>query len=603
MKRLLKQVRNCFSDSRASCLIVLALTAIWGLLAILVQPVGNFPLNDDWSYSRAVQTLLEMHRLRIDDWGAPTLFAQILYGALFCMPFGFSFTALRISTLVAGLAGVLGLFALLRQSGVSRGIAFVGSLTLLVNPLYFLHAFTFMTDVPFLALSIWSTLFFVRALKFDSGRALLIATLLSCAATLVRQLGIALPIAYLFTVLLTNKFSFKSTARAALPTVISIAVLVGYTTCIQYFGVGSAIQGTKQDMIATRLAHDGLGRFVLRSVIMTGLMSLYVGLFSLPFLSVLASRAWRQCLAIRTQIVVAVAASSALIAYVALFFYRGRQMPFFGNTMNHAGLGPLTMRNADERLLMTESLTPTWFWDALTVAAGAGTILLVLLLSITLLEIFRRRLPRKNDLIRVALFSLLAAGILTGPTSVIAIFDRYVLVLMPLVILLLSVSAQLALNPARSPSLLRYSLAAIFLGAYGVLSVAGTHDYLAWNRARWQAVTELIEEQGVSPKTIDGGFEVSGWLLFHRDEQLRAKWDTKVRTFDVSVPDPNEPPAPFYWLADPDYVVAFEPHENSKPNQDAAIIKRYPFRSWLWRREEAIVVLKVTNPHAERNIR
>jgi hypothetical protein len=33
---------------------------------------------------------------------------QIVWGALFCFPFGFSYTALRISTLTLGLVGVTG---------------------------------------------------------------------------------------------------------------------------------------------------------------------------------------------------------------------------------------------------------------------------------------------------------------------------------------------------------------------------------------------------------------------------------------------------------------------------------------------------------------
>jgi hypothetical protein len=75
---------------------------------VLVNPTGNFPILDDWSYGRSVKTLVEQGTLQYDGWNAPTLFFQVLYGALFCLPFGFSFEALRISTLVAGLAGGLG---------------------------------------------------------------------------------------------------------------------------------------------------------------------------------------------------------------------------------------------------------------------------------------------------------------------------------------------------------------------------------------------------------------------------------------------------------------------------------------------------------------
>jgi hypothetical protein len=44
-----------------------------------------------------------------------------------------------------------------------------------------------------------------------------------------------------------------------------------------------------------------------------------------------------------------------------------------------------------------------------------------------------------------------------------------------------------------------------------VYAVGGTHDYLAWNRARYQAYQELNEDQGVPITSIDAGFELNAW--------------------------------------------------------------------------------------------
>src|SRR6187551_900227 len=80
---------------------------IWICMVALTNPVGNFPLNDDWAYGYSVQRLLEQGHIRFSDWTGPNLFGQVLWGLLFCLPFGFSFTALRLSTAVLGLVGVL----------------------------------------------------------------------------------------------------------------------------------------------------------------------------------------------------------------------------------------------------------------------------------------------------------------------------------------------------------------------------------------------------------------------------------------------------------------------------------------------------------------
>ncbi len=561
------------------------------MLAIVVNPVADFPLNDDWSYTRTVRTLVETHTLHFDDWGAPTLFTQVLYGALFCWTFGFSFTVLRVSALVAGLAGVMGVYVLLREIDVRRGTAFVGCLTLMLNPIYFLHSFMFMTDIPFTTLGIWSTAFFVRALRLDSYKAVMIATFLSCAATLVRQVGIAIPLGYAISLVLTSKLSTKTLVRAALPAVITIAVLMGYNACIAYLDIASEALGLKQREIGLRLEHDGLVAFIVRWLIMAVFLTLYAGLFTLPFSSALLSRTWRRCLSDRSHVAVTSAAGLAFIVYLARCFYRNRHMPFLGDTMNHAGLGAATMVNPRDWYKLAEGRL-NYYWEMLTVGAGAGTLILVLLMSFAVIEIFRRRLPRDHFLIRVALFALFAAGIYMGPVAMVVVFDRYVLMLIPLGILLLGACAQLALTETHAPSFFWHFVVAVLLTAFGVFAVAGTHDFLSWNRARWQAVNELIYEQGIPPESIDGGFEVSGWFLFHRDEKMRAKWNDPTQMF-VEPPPEGQPPALFFRLATPDYIVAFEPDEVSEFGESARIIARYPYRSWLLRREGTIVVLQM----------
>ncbi|HEY5282781.1 MAG TPA: hypothetical protein VIM14_08325, partial [Polyangia bacterium] len=44
-------------------------------------------------------------------------------------------------------------------------------------------------------------------------------------------------------------------------------------------------------------------------------------------------------------------------------------------------------------------------------------------------------------------------------------------------------------------------------------TVAGVHDYFRWNDARWRLV-ERAQKLGVPTTSIDGGYEVNGWLSF-----------------------------------------------------------------------------------------
>jgi hypothetical protein len=165
-------------------------------MAVLIRPVGDFPLNDDWSYGKIVRTLVETGRLEYTPWVSMALLTQILWGALFCLPFGFSHTALRFSTLTLGLAGILGIYGLLRECRLTRSTAFLGALTVAVNPVFFNLSATFMTDVPFFAFAVLSAWLLVRALRRGSVPLAVGGIALACGATLIREVGMIIPFAF-----------------------------------------------------------------------------------------------------------------------------------------------------------------------------------------------------------------------------------------------------------------------------------------------------------------------------------------------------------------------------------------------------------------------
>ena len=78
--------------------LLLAVYALWFLAA---SPQAEFPLNDDWAYAQTVRHLLATGQLHISEWAAPPVIVQTYAGALSAwLSGGFSFTALRLSTLV-----------------------------------------------------------------------------------------------------------------------------------------------------------------------------------------------------------------------------------------------------------------------------------------------------------------------------------------------------------------------------------------------------------------------------------------------------------------------------------------------------------------------
>jgi hypothetical protein len=83
------------------------------------------------------------------------------------------------------------------------------------------------------------------------------------------------------------------------------------------------------------------------------------------------------------------------------------------------------------------------------------------------------------------------------------LFDRYVLFFLPAA---LYVAAEKT-SKAQSHWLPALAL----LVGFGIASVGLMHDWLAWNSARWTLGRRAVNERGIDPKDIEGGFEWNGW--------------------------------------------------------------------------------------------
>src|SRR5262245_54250341 len=91
---------------RADALACAAIAASGALLAVLLRPFQDAPYVDDWAYAWSVERLVHGGGLRLLDWSAHPDVAHLLWGALFCLPAGFSFAALRMSTFALAVAGL-----------------------------------------------------------------------------------------------------------------------------------------------------------------------------------------------------------------------------------------------------------------------------------------------------------------------------------------------------------------------------------------------------------------------------------------------------------------------------------------------------------------
>ena len=495
---------------RDYALAALILTATCAVYVLAVSPQREFPLNDDWAYAQTVRRLLTIGQLHISDWSSATLIFQVYWGALFTRLFGgFSFTALRWSTLVFSFISCMALYDLLRQLDLSASAAWLGGLTLIVNPIFVYLSYTFMSDVFYLGLMLLSLTLYVRGIKRDLEWMLFVGSILAACAYLVRQLGAMLPLAAVGAIILKERrLRWKPLLlTSALPALVAI----GHMYWLRYIhGLpwGFELNTVQNSLMA--LLRPTMPLYILLRV-MNSL--LYLGVFSLPVLLAqgVSPRLDRDRV-IHLSKLWGIWFTALGILVIFMTVVAGRPMPYLANVINREGIGVLSLAGHKP------PVTPGWvFWLVTVVAPFVGAAQGALWTD-ALISIFREREQPFTLL-------LIASVLMAIPTLLIVyLWDEYLIVFIPASLYLVlrlgaqtnrwrlaSVSANAAPTKVGAP--LGWACVLTACGAMMAYTLIEMDDHMAWNAARWTAGERLVM-QGIAPEAIDGGFEWIGWHEF-----------------------------------------------------------------------------------------
>jgi len=479
------------------------LTFLWFILALVVNPLGEFPLNDDWSYCRNVYDLAVHGILRFNDWTAITLIAQTLWGTLFCKIFGFSFTVLRISVLIAGWGGMIAFYLLLRRMVMNEVLAFWFTLMLTFNPLYFSLSYTFMTDVPFIASILCASWFYFRYYEEERIRYLFYATSFALIATLIRQLGIAIVVAAFLTCFLTGKIRLKQVLLQLFLTCFLISVLYLLTSHLIQGNLVPSGKTSLGDLINSFTP----SRFIRHIYYRGGILLFYTGLLLLPLvISILPSylkstKPLTACIALVVSLPVCIPA-----------ILNAQYLPI-GNIINNLGLGPKLLKDAFWELNRHPMLSPG-ILQVICVTGAIGAVLLMFTFILSLLRLNSEARKTPSGKIKIQIL-LMMGGYMCFVLLFAFFFDRYFLPAIFFFILIL-ISAEIKLKKGT----LAFSVLLFLCIAF--FSVSATHDYLSFNRARWTGLRSLMAK-GISPHHIDGGFEFNGWYATGQREAIILK--------------------------------------------------------------------------------
>ena len=456
---------------------IVVILILFAAAVMITDPRGNFPLDDDWDFSLSTWNLVHTGRVQHTPFTSNIAVLQYFWGALWTILFGESSAVLRASTLFLSLASTLLIYAILRRSDVPEWLAGFAALAFFFNPLIYWASFTYMTDVPEMFVSIAAFALLVEALRRDSDRWLIAAVIVTIASFFVRQIGIVNALAPL----IVPRRKIRAAYGAAC---VVYAVLLASGTLIV------SRQELQIHMLRAADVLAGAAHYAFLNFQNAALTFLPLTLLALML------RPSRIALAIFTVWFVAV--SGHLIALHRVIPY-----PIRGNVFVNFTLGPPTLRDT--------------FVFRMPYPFHVGPFVQMLLMIVaTVLAIFVAALVVRSR-------SIAAAYCLVGTVIMMFMrvyFDRYSIDTMwPMAILI-----PIAVKDVRLPRI----AASIVLGVMIVLSVAGTAEYLAWNRARWQAF-RWFQARGVALDQMDAGYEINALLALQTGQKFLGKEGFAVR--------------------------------------------------------------------------
>lgn len=531
-----------------------ALALVWLGQIVTASPTGEFPIIDDWSYAQSTWWTVEAGRLRLHDFTSMPLLTHVAIGSAWTLAFGKSFEALRTLSMVLGLVGILSIYGLCREFGAPRWAAFLSALTLALNPQYFMLSCSFMTDVPFCALSIVSLWLFVAGFNATKPRTagvlLAGAFAVALAATLERQVGLALSISFAVALAMRSSEVWWKRLAWALPAATSMAVLAGYERWLAYESIVPSGYQLPIERIR-RVLDSGFDGFVLHILGNSSEAVFQLAMLSIPIALLLSLNrsSWElKTLWAAFSVVIAVRLASV-----------GVQAPFNAESLFDLGIGVIGMYNWHS--IQDASL----WWPILPFVTSASIFAAGMWLTIGLSDL-RDALRNPIAVAASLLFAMSMAPLLAGEYR-----DRYLLV--PLSIVLVFGAVHLGRHNVRPPAVL---FAALLFAGLAWYTVAGVHDLFAMNRVRWSVLNDLVSS-GVDPKAIDGGFEFNGLNTFYLEPGMTHGMGAGMSP---------------YWIVDDEWILALAPEER----RNYGLVKTYEVDHWLSDDLGRLFLLRRQNP-------
>ena len=568
----------------SSAYLIVGVAWVWGCMAVPLLAVwfafidlGGWPLNDDPFYAKPVAYWAAGNGFQwARQGGALTASSvtHVLTGMLSVIGREFSYRPLFLVCIVQQSFGAATLYFIAKALRLSFGMAVLASLTLMFFPLYFGHAFTFMTDGPATAWSCIACVCLAWGGIKEDWRWLCVGSVAVGWGYWIRQTNGLLILAPLIALSLRRwqpVFSSRQGVRQF------AAVFFGFGIACLLFETGQILPSSL-GRVGDIAPSAELG-YSKRLLIATYGFLLLFGWFVIPWLPMLvreAVRATKQLTSASRHTCMVVSGIVLLGGLSPLLLTQGRACitNSTGTFLQNGHFGPIFLSDMDEPGRWGELdgvAWPLWVWTLLSAVSLLSSGAIAWWVAWTGVQWFSRPEFAADSRVAAALGFLL----MTGLSAVAVLFfvephmDRYWLFLFPaLIISLLLIAAKCEWQPMR----LDLAWGATWVFLHLGMSIVFTHDMLAWNDTRWRFVNGELAA-GLPAEKIDGGRDVNAWLRLDEDA------NTLPRQGDTSA----------WWSGKATIALAV----GQRPGWHE--VTRLPWKSWATGRTHHLLVLERNN--------
>jgi len=518
-------------------LLIAAAIAISG-----VSAAGTMTLyEDDFGPALKVREWIETGRFSIHGFPLNPQIFQILWGALFCVLFGYSLPVLNYSTLILSLLGITFLYLSLAEISGSRRRAVFLAVCFLLFPATVLHSSTFMTEIPFATLITLSIYCLIRYGRSGSTLLLLLASFFIGAACMTRHHAIFIAGGFALAEFLRpgnirQKF-YRAFLLLLFPALLTLSFMAfvwhtqprGYATLLKLSGLLPAspdeitqMQSVLQFFRERYAPWSGTG-YKLFAIVISPFFGLIIPLLALFASSPLSQI--REMAIANFRIVSRVIAVVILLAIVAL----AAQYP----ELLFESMGP--RRSFFPAL--TYNSRPVFY--ALTAVAAAGVVFLASCF-------FLRKFSELPAAVKACLFALLLYAVAHLPWPVF--YTNYILPsIFPLILVIAAeLTKDVRINYARASIIL--ALAAFF--SMNFVRHQTRVDALLWQKGRQYAGQSDLNH------VLVGSLPWMGFHHFPRIERSLGYASTNVSLWDDVLH--SAPPPPQFVISRADIYGSFD---------------------------------------------